>query len=233
MEEPLIETRNKYKEWIVWIPFFVIPLLFYPGALRSSWVGNSDIHAMLEFGAAVIALSAALIILVHFFATGKKYFLLFSLGFILQGTEDLIHAAHSFTRFWPVEIVRLKAFIPGTYVAGRLILITCIFIGIYFIKTAFVVNIKKRTKNAILFISIGFIGTYFITNFIIHSPLPQFILPGKLISRPVDFAVAILYLFAFFFFVKIYRQKEHRTPFMWSMMVSVIFGFVTQIYMVH
>ena len=59
MEESLIETRNNYKEWIVWIPFFVLPLLFYPGALRSSWVSNSDIHALLEFGAAVIALSAA------------------------------------------------------------------------------------------------------------------------------------------------------------------------------
>ena len=92
MEEPLIETRNKYKEWIVWIPFFVIPLLFYPGALRSSWVSNSNIYVLLEFGSAVITLSAAFIILIHFFATGKKFFLLFSLEFTLQGTEDLVHA---------------------------------------------------------------------------------------------------------------------------------------------
>ena len=133
MEESLIETRNTYKEWIVWIPFFVIPLLFYPGALRSSWISNSDIHSLLEFGAAAIALSAAIIILILFFATGKKFFLLFSLGFTLQGTEDLVHAIYSFTRIWPEEMASITAFVPGTYVVGRLILITCIFIGIYFI----------------------------------------------------------------------------------------------------
>jgi PAS domain S-box-containing protein len=231
MTEPLIKTRNTIREWTIWIALFILPLLFYPRALSSSWVSNSDVHSLLEFWAAATALLAAGIVLIHFFATGRRFFLLISLGFTLQGAEDLIHAIYSFSRIWPVEQVGIINFVPGTYVTGRLILAICLLLALYYEKKRSFAKDMKR--EAIIFSSIGFLLAVITTTIVINSPLPQFILPGQIISRPVDFTAAIIYLIAFSLFVGVYRDKEHRTPFMWCMIGSIIFGFATQVYMIH
>ena len=108
------------KERAIWIALFILPLLFYPRALSSSWVSNSDVHSLLEFWAAIAALTTAGIVLIHFFATGRRFFLMISLGLTLQGSEDLVHAIYSFTRIWPAEQAGIASFVPGTYVSGRL-----------------------------------------------------------------------------------------------------------------
>ena len=111
------------RPWIAWAALFALPLVLYPAVLSSSWTSNSDVHALLEFCAAAIALVAAGVVLIHFFATGRRFFLLISLGFTLQGAEDLVHAALSFSRIWGADWVGIQEFVPGTYVAGRLILL--------------------------------------------------------------------------------------------------------------
>jgi signal transduction histidine kinase len=92
---------------------------------------------------------------------------------------------------------------------------------------------KNKVKEAVICNSIGFLLAAIATAIVINSPLPRFILPGQIISRPVDFIVAVIYLVAFFLFVRVYHDKEHHTPFMWCMTGSIIFGFATQVYMVH
>ncbi|MFC1675395.1 histidine kinase dimerization/phospho-acceptor domain-containing protein [Candidatus Omnitrophota bacterium] len=232
MNEEMTKTRNLYsKEWIIWIALFILPFIFYPKAISSTWVSNSDVHALLEFAAATFALTAAGIILIHFFATGSRFFLMISLGFTLQGTEDLFHAIFSFSRIWPMEREGLLNFVPGTYVAGRLILIACIFLALYSKKT--IVPLENRKRSALQYNFIGFIFAALKTIIIISLPLPNFILPGKFISRPVDFVASIAYLIAFLVFAKAYRNEENRTPFMWSLTASILLGFVAQIYMVH
>jgi len=170
-------------------------------------------------------------VLIHFFASGRLFFLIISLGFTFQGAEDLIHALYSFSRIWSAERVGLTSFVPGTFIAGRLILIACFLLALYLRKA--VIDTKKRKKAAILYNSFGFLLTIIATSIVINSPLPQFIQPGQIISRPVDFVAAIIYLFGFFLFVRVYLEKDFRTPFMWSLIASVIFGFVAQVYMVH
>jgi signal transduction histidine kinase len=231
MEQELVKTRNTFKEWRIWIGLFILPLLFYPKALTSTWISSSDVHALLEFWASITALGAACIILIHFFSTGKRFFLMISLGFTLQGTEDLVHAIYAFSRIWPTEQIGIINFVPGTYVAGRLILIICIFLAFFMHKAT--VLARDRGRQAVIYNSIGFLMAIMGTVIIVNSQLPRFILPGQIISRPVDFVAAIMYLTAFLLFVKLYRDEEYHTPFMWSMIASIIFGFVAQVYMVH
>ena len=225
------ETRNIRKEWISWAAIGILPLLFYPKVLSSAWVSSSDVHALLEFWAGLIALTAAGVVLIHFFATGRRFFLMISLGFTLQGAEDIIHAIYSFTRIWPVERAGIIDFIPGTYVAGRIIFVVCILIALYLEKVSSIA--KKRTKEAIVYNSIGFMLAIITTILIINSRLPHFILSGRVISRPVDFITALVYLIAICLFINLYRHKKHRTPFMWSVIISLILGCITQVYMVH
>jgi len=216
---------------MTWAALFILPMLFYPAAVSSSWVSNSDIHALLEFWAAMTALTAAGVILVHFFATGRRFFLLISLGFTLQGAEDLVHAVFSFSSIWAAGRAEIADFVPGTYVAGRLVLITCVFVALYLEKTRSLS--RNRRREATIYNAAGFLMAAAATVILVNSPLPHFILPGRIISRPVDFAAAILYLAGFFCLVRLCRKKEYRTPFMWSMTASIIFGFAAQVYMVH
>lgn len=231
MEDTSVKTRNAFRVWAIWGTLFVVPFIFYPSALTSSWVSNSDVHSLLEFWAAIIGFIATGVILIHFFATGRKFFLVISLGFTLQGTEDLVHAIYSFSRIWPAEQVGIVNFVPGTYVAGRLLLISCILLALRFAKKTTL--IEKRAKEAIIYNTIGFCVAALVTIIIINSPLPRFISPGHIISRPVDFAAALIYLGTLSYFVRMYRKEEYRTPFLWSIIGSLIYGFAAQVYMVH
>jgi len=228
MVEQLSGDKKAIKAWVI---LFVLSFLFYPRILNSSWVSNSDLHSLLEFWAATIAFTAAAVVLIHFFATGRRFFLLISLGFTLQGTGDLVHAIYSFNRIWPATRVVIANFVPGTYVAGRLILIVCILLALYLEKKGSIA--ENKVKEAVIYSSLGFLLAAIVTTIIINSPLPRFILPGKIISRLVAFMTAIIYLVTFFLFVRVYHDKEHHTPFMWCMISSIIFGFATQVYMVH
>ncbi len=231
MEEKIAKAPSPFRDWIVWIALFILPLLFYPRVVSSTWISNSDVHALLEFWAGLIALLTAATVLIHFFATRRRFFLMISLGFTLQGAEDLVHAIYSFSRIWPTEYTGIADFVPGTYVAGRLILVICLILALYLEKKGSVA--KNTKKEAILYNTAGFLLAIAATVIIINSPLPHFILLGQIISRPVDFVAALIYLITFFLFAKTYRREEHHTPFMWSMITSVIFGCVAQIYMVH
>ncbi len=82
-----------------YLPFFVLfllPLFFYPSVDTSGWRSSSDVHAFLEFAASLLAITAGLMVLLHFFTTGRWFFLIISIGFVLIGTEEFVHAIFSF-----------------------------------------------------------------------------------------------------------------------------------------
>ena len=226
-----LAERKVIKAWMIWVILFMSSFLFYPSALTSSWVSNSDLHSLLEFWAATIALIAAAIVLIHFFATGRRFFLLISLGFTLQGAEDLVHAIYSFSRIWPAEQVGIVDLILGTYVSGRLILIACLLLALYLEKKASIA--ENKVKEVVIYNSVGFLLVAIVTAIVINSPLPRFIILSGQITRPIDFMAAIVYLVAFFLFVRVYHDKEHHTPFMCCMIGSIIFGFAAQVHIVH
>jgi len=224
---------NKGKEKLVWIALFLLSFFFYPFALRSSWESNSDIHSLLEFFGAVLAIMSATLILVLFFATGRSFFLLLSLGFTIQGAEDLIHAIYSFSRIWPTERIGIANFVPGTYTTGRLILVAFIFISLILAKSPPVPK-QNRVHCAVKYNILAFMFSAFLTAIITNLPLPKLIFTGHLISRPLDLAVGVVFLAMFFFFIRLYRSDEkYRSPFEFSIIASIIVGFAAQIYMSH
>jgi hypothetical protein len=91
------------KKIINYLPFFVLfllPLLFYPGADTSGWRSSSDVHALFEFASSLLAITAGIMVLLHFFTTGRWFFLIISIGFVLIGAEEFVHAIFSFNRIW-------------------------------------------------------------------------------------------------------------------------------------
>jgi len=178
--------------------------------------------------ASFFALCAASVILVRFFALGELAYLVIGLGFLVAGTEDLVHGAISLnTETGP--LAGWAKFIPGTYVAGRLALVFMLLLAASLQRRkAVVLNVKRE------FLIYGPIALGFgvlVTVVATKIPLPQFIYPGEIVSRPVDLITGLFYLLAIPLYIKFY--SENKQPFLWSMVVSLIFGMTAQIYMVH
>ncbi len=212
----------------------VLVLLFLaagPVIFTSDWKSSTDFHACIEISSSFIAFLAAVACLMYYFGFKNRYFLIVGLGFFICGSEDLIHGILGFERIfrntnidWAADI---KKFIPGTYVAGRSML------AISIIAAAIFEKILKSTANAkreaILFSIIAVITGGGATALAFSLPLPDFIYPDKLISRPVDFMSSILFMIAFIFILR--RFLKNKDIFSGMLLVCIMFNIGGQVYM--
>jgi hypothetical protein len=68
---------GKIKGHLSFLLLFLLPLLFYPGVDTSAWRSSSDVHALLEFASSLLAITAGVMVLLHFFTTGRVFFFIF------------------------------------------------------------------------------------------------------------------------------------------------------------
>ncbi|NQT32438.1 MAG: hypothetical protein HQ594_02055 [Candidatus Omnitrophica bacterium] len=182
----------------------------------------------MEIAAALFALGAAIAILVRFFAIGGVFYLVIGLGFLIAGAEDMVHGVISLERL-TIPLSGYEKFIPGTYVAGRAALVLMLIIGAIYAKIrARHLNVKREI---FIYGSIALMVGILLTGVAAMLPLPRFIYPGNIISRPVDLIVGMFYLLAIPLYMDLY--SKNKEPFHWSLVASLIFGMVAQVYMVH
>ncbi|MFC1624031.1 ATP-binding protein [Candidatus Omnitrophota bacterium] len=214
--------------YIVWIILFCLTLSIYPWAITSSWVSSAHLHGTIEIMAALFALCAAFVILARFFAIGEWLYLGIGLGFLIAGTEDLVHGVISLGELGG-PFAGYEKFIPGTYVAGRSALIFMLIIAYIFQEKRRKISSIKR--EVLLYGLVALTAGLGLTIIATRLPLPQFIYPGKIISRPVDLLVGLIYLAVTFLYARLYLRQKNS--FLWSIVASLILGTATQIYMVH
>ncbi|MDY6934714.1 MAG: response regulator [Spirochaetota bacterium] len=216
------------------ICYIIIILLFIaigPHIFSSDWISSSDFHACIEISSSIIAIIAAIACLIYFFGFENRYFLIIGLGFLICGSEDLIHGIFGFQHLfedtgidWATNI---KKFIPGTYVAGRSVLaISIIAAALLEDRLKKVENIRGEALNiSIIAIMMG--GGATALAFVL--PLPDFIYPENIISRPVDFISSILFTAAFFLILK--RFLFHRDIFSGMLTACILLNIGGQVYM--
>jgi signal transduction histidine kinase len=228
----MILKKRQLHLYLVLFLVLLVPMLFYYPALVSDWESNSDIHALMEFAAALVALTAALLVINNFVSYRKTGFLIISLGLILQGTNDLVHAFLSFNRLWGSNAENLHQFIPGTYSTGRILLVLSFFVAFHFLlqdKKA-----SRPVRMAVLSTIIGLVTAIVLNYIAYYSRLPRLIFQDQVISRPLDFFTLFLYIFCtgtyLWYFI---RNKSLGKPFNFCLVASLILGSVTQVYMVH
>ena len=226
----MIATSAKIRplHWAVWTLLLVSAFIHYPWSISSSWRSSSDVHALMELWAALTALTAGLVIMIHYFANGSWLFLIISLGFVLQGGEDLIHSIFSFSRLWGEEQRALTKFVPGTYAAGRFILVACILMA-WFLREGFTAE-PRRIRLSLLISVLGMVASTFSTMVIIKSDLPSFIILGHTVTRPVDCGIVPFYVLAAFLYKNRFGEARYHTPFIFSIICSLIVGAASQIY---
>ncbi len=199
----------------------------YPLLRQSVYEGSSDLHATIEMVGALFGLVAGVALIVRFYTLGNRFHLFIGLAFFVNGAEDFVHGLLAFRNLFGLPASSVAQFIPGTYVTGRLLLGVILLLApsvpIWFGESK---NPKRETK---WISSIVVIVSIVLTALAFQSPLPNFIYPENLISRPVDFLSGIVLLVALAAFLRKYHQE--RDMLTWWVALSIGVNVVGQVLM--
>ncbi len=205
-------------------------VIISPAMFRSEWTGASDFHACIEITSSFIAILAAIGCLVYYFGQNRRFFLVLGLGFFICGAEDLVHgllAYRALVENFGIDFADAKRFIPGTHVAARSAL------AILIIVAALLDRQTKPTKNmrreATIFTAMALALGGGMTVLAFCIPLPQFIYPDLLVSRPVDFISAGLFAIGLVLVGKRFWVK--RDIFSGMLLGCVLLNTLGQVYM--
>jgi hypothetical protein len=178
------------------IAIFLLPLLFYHIVDISSWRSSDDIHSMLEFASSLLAITAGVMILLHFFTTGLRFFLIISIGFVLIGAEEFVHAIFSYSSFWVEIHSTFKLAVSTTWLSGQFILATFLFIAFLFGEKQIVES--KRVRYAIVFNSISVIIAASFSLLIFNLPtLSNIVELGSITKKSIELSLGFLFFVAF------------------------------------
>jgi PAS domain S-box-containing protein len=220
------------KQLVKYLPFvalLLLPLTLYPFVDASGWTSSSDTHAAFEFAASLLALTAGIMILLNYFSTGRFFFLIISLGFVLIGTEEFVHAIFSFNRIWPEIHPTFKLAISSTWLTGRFILAASLLIALLFGKKEVVP--AKRVSTVITFGIIGLICAAIITAAIFVSPaVPTFVQLGSVSKKLLELCLALLFFIAFLCYANLYFKQQSHSPLLWSIIACIIFEALVHVF---
>ena len=220
------------KKLVPYLPFYtllLLPMLLYPIVNTSGWISNSDIHASLEFAASLLAVTAGIMVLLHFFSTGRLFFLIISMGFVLISSEEFVHAIFSFNRIWSEIPPHFKLAISSTWLTGRFILVVSFFAALLFENKE--ITPTKRIRFAVEYSVIGLIFAACVTLLILNFPaLPSFVLLGSITKKLIELSLALLFFVAFVIYSNIYVKQKNRSPLLWGITASIIFQVLAHIF---
>jgi signal transduction histidine kinase/ActR/RegA family two-component response regulator len=203
---------------------------FYPALTISSYKGSADLHATIEMVGSLLGLIAGFAMVMRFYTLGNRFHLLIGLAFFVNGAEDLVHGFLSFDNlrdFIGMPASSLQNFIPGTYVAGRLML-CFLLLAAPFTKIWAKKSVKKKHETFWISSAVIFI-TIIVTAAAFKIPLPQFIYPDRFISRPVDLLSAVLLFLVLVIYLREYRHT--RDMLLWWISLSIGIHIVGQVMM--
>ncbi|NQT18581.1 MAG: PAS domain S-box protein [Planctomycetes bacterium] len=223
-----VHTPAQERRYIIaLIVVMAVLACLYPALKATSYKGSADSHAAIEMAGALAGLVAGFALVMRFYALGSRFHLLIGLAFFVNGAEDLVHGLLSFEiahGFSGAPASSLEQFIPGTYATGRLML------GLLLLAAPFVKLWSRESespKQETLWISgAAIVLTIIATGVAFILPLPQFIYPGRLISRPVDLVSAVVLLLALVVFFREYHRS--RDMLLWWILLSIGINLVGQ-----
>lgn len=220
----------RYKTALYFVLYTAIVLAFMairPYTVSSAWMSSSDFHTCIEIASSLVALIAALACLIYYFGLKSRYYLIIGLGFLICGSEDFIHGLLSCDRLFAASGVDLSHFVPGTYVAGRIMLATMLILAVLLEKN--LTTPDKLKREAIVFSGLAIVLGGGTTALAFSLPLPAFSYPDHAISRPVDLFSASLFLLALLLTIR--RFVRVRDLFSGMLLACILLNLCGQIYM--
>lgn len=214
---------------ILFILLCFSPLLLYPSVAASAWRSSSDVHAVLELASSLVAMTAGVMVLLHFFTAGRLFFLFVSVGFVQIGGEELIHAMFGFDRMWVDAPPQLRWAISTTWLTGRATLL--MFFVIAYVFGQGEVASAKRISYAAICNLIGFATASILALNIFHtSGLSALVAIGSNSKRLLELSLGLAYLIVFALYCRLYFKGASRSPLLLSVVACVIFQVLVHLF---
>ena len=205
-----IHSLTQRRRYLVILAGLAVVLLLcvYPLLAQPSHGGSSDLHFTIESVGGLIGLLAGFALIARFYALGNRFHLLIGLGFFLSGATDLVHGILSLnqTHRWVESLASsLAGLAPEVNVCGRLLLGSILILAPFMPKWLGPSRSpKQEAKWGVLLI----IALVILAGAIeLHLPLAKLTYAGRAISRPLDFAAAMVLLGALCVFVNEYQLR--------------------------
>ena len=202
----------------------------YPLLAESSHRGSPDFHAAIELVGSLVGLVAGFALIACFSAQGNRFHLFVGLAFFVNGAEDFVHGLLSFPymhQLVGLPAATLARFVPGTYASGRILMGILVLLAPF--MPAWFGPSQKPKREAMWTCSIVLAFAVVVTILAFGVPLPRFVFAHRLISRPVDFASALLLLLALGAVVHAYwRDGDMLT---WWIALSIVVNVIGQLMM--
>jgi signal transduction histidine kinase/CheY-like chemotaxis protein len=219
----------KVRQCLPFLAVLLLPLLFYPSIHGSGWRSSSDVHALLEFAASLLAITAAAMVLLHFFSTGRRFFLIISIGLVLIGAEEFVHAVFSFDRMWPETHPTYRLAVSTTWLTGHFVLLGSLFVALLLGEGEVVP--ARRGVDAVVCSTIGVLCAVGVALLIFVSPLvPGFVQLGSPTKIIIELSLALLFFVAFLFYLDLYIKQPFRSPLLWSLVAFIALRVVAHVF---
>ena len=209
--------------------WFLLLLSFYPLVAASGWRSSSDVHACLEFASSLLAITAGAMVLLHFLTTGRWFFLSISVGFVLIGAEEFVHAVFSSPRMWGDTLLTSTLAVSTTWLAGHGVLAASFFVALVCGDRE--VAPADRGAYAVACGIAGLLVASAVAFLIFNAPLlPQFVRLGSSGKILIELSLALLFLVASLLYSGIYAGQQSRSPLLWSIIGCLTLLVVAHIY---
>ncbi len=208
----------------------LVLMSLFPVLENSNYKSSADFHSIIEITGSMIGLVVGLAFMLRFYTMGNRLYLFIGLAFFINGIEDLIHGCLAFrflSQWFGMPASTFKQFIPGTYVTGRILHGVLLILAP--LAPALWGQCNNPKKETIWTSTIVLALTAVATFFAFITPLPRFIYPDNLISRPVDLLSAGVLFIAMLGLLHYF--KKTRDPITWWIALSLGINVVGQIQM--
>ncbi|MBL4602782.1 MAG: PAS domain S-box protein [Emcibacteraceae bacterium] len=217
------QISNRIASYVMTSVFFCI--LFYLSR-GSNWLGNGELHTIMEVVATLLAFIVGIMALVRYYSKKNSTLLIIGAGFIGTAMLDGYHAVVTSSAFAPFLPSDLPALIPWSWVASRFFLAMMVFLSwaVWRLKldNKMQNHIKERTVYSLVTV-LTVISFLFFAFF----PLPRAYYPEYIFGRPEEFLPAILFIFALIGYWK--KGKWKHDVFEHWIVIALIVSVVSQL----
>ncbi len=228
LEGPSVHSAaQRWFRFVLLAALLVLLAAPLPFARASSYRGSQEFHAAIEMAGAVMAILAGTCFITRFYSLGNHFHLLVGLAFFANGVKDFVHGLLSLAecRQWMImSAARFEQSIPATGASGRILMALLLILSVLLPpRMGKPGNPKRETfwASALVLVAAGLV-----TGAIFLVPLPRFVFPDQVISRPVDFASAGLFAIALALFLGMYQRT--RDALVWGLALAVGINVVAQ-----
>ncbi len=223
-----LHSKNKQRRQIIILFLFMILLSSAYFLFKDAeYKNDTAFHATMEIVGAMFAIIAGLAFVIRHYTLGDRMFLFIGLAYFINGAEDLVHGilSHSLVHeIYGLPVSSLDRYISGTYVTAylffALILLASTFAGSWFKKC------KNFVRETYITSIAGIAMAIIVTVLAFQIPLPKFIYPDNLISRPADLISAAILIVVLILFINEYLRSANKL--LWWIAVSIAVHIVGQ-----